>query len=193
MEIKVKDIVKVKKKYKVTGYESLPKGYEGRVCEVIFDSNGDKYATLEYEDKEGCFHLSPVPISSLHLVSSYVNESQLSPHKEDLCVSVTGALRYNKNKLPMHLIPPETDEWLALVLEAGAKKYAERNWEKGANFSVPYSSLKRHMNKFWAGEDLDPETNLPHVYHMLTNCLFLCYYYNKNKDMDDRPYKTTGE
>lgn len=103
--------------------------------------------------------------------------------------SSTGSLRYNKGKLPMHLVPPEAEEAMAAVLEYGANKYAERNWERGANYSVPYSSLKRHLNAFWKGEDKDSESGLPHTYHILMNAAMLVYYEKYYSDMDDRPIK----
>lgn len=113
--------------------------------------------------------------------------------KEEGNESPTGSLRYNKGKLPMHLVPPEAEEAIAAVLGYGATKYAERNWEQGANFSTPYASLKRHLNEFWKGEDNDPESNLPHTYHILMNAVMLMYYEKYYSDLDDRPVTERGE
>lgn len=97
--------------------------------------------------------------------------------------------RFNEGKLPMHLVPPDAIKAMAAVLEVGAKKYALRNWEKGADFSVPYSSLMRHLMLFWEGEDVDSESKLPHLYHVLMNAAMLVRYSEKFPELDDRPNK----
>jgi len=97
------------------------------------------------------------------------------------------AARYNEGKLPMHLVPPDAMRAMAAVLDVGAKKYALRNWEKGADYSVPYASLMRHLLAFWDGEDNDPETKLPHLYHVIMNAAFLIRYYEQFPELDDRP------
>ena len=107
--------------------------------------------------------------------------------KKDPHISSTGSLRYNKGKLPMHLVPPKAIKALASVLEKGMDKYPARNWEAGTNYSVPYASLMRHLLAFWEGENLDPESNLPHTYHILMNAAMLVEYETLNKDFDDRP------
>lgn len=102
-------------------------------------------------------------------------------------ISSTGSLRYNKGKPPMDLVPPKAIRAMAEVLNYGMRKYSRRNWEKGANYSVPYASLMRHLLAFWEGEDRDPESNLPHTYHILMNAAMLVEYESMNKDFDDRP------
>lgn len=51
------------------------------------------------------------------------------------------------------LISPFALRRLALHYEAGAKKYSERNWEKGMPFSRYIDSAKRHIDKFIMGMD----------------------------------------
>jgi hypothetical protein len=97
--------------------------------------------------------------------------------------------RHNTGKIPLHLVPPDAINAIAKVLDFGSKKYALRNWEKGANYSVPYASLMRHLLAFWEGEDSDPESNLPHLYHVLMNAAMLVRYFEQHKDLDDRPKK----
>lgn len=99
------------------------------------------------------------------------------------------SLRFNKDKLPMHLVPPSAIKALAEVLQYGATKYAERNWEKGHKFSTPYASLMRHLLSWWGGEDYDSESGLSHLHHILMNAAMLVEYNEKHKDLDDRPTK----
>lgn len=58
------------------------------------------------------------------------------------------------------LIPPEAIKRMALVLEAGAKKYSARNWEKGLPLSTFIDSGLRHLNKLMAGESDEDHATL---------------------------------
>lgn len=102
-------------------------------------------------------------------------------------VSKTGSLRFNKGKLPIELVPPKAIKAMAAVLEYGASKYSKRNWESGSNYSVPYASLMRHLLAFWEGEDRDPDSGLPHTYHILMNAAMLVEYEAIEGEFDDRP------
>jgi len=66
-----------------------------------------------------------------------------------------GGKRFNAGKLRAELIPPEWEWALADVLTQGAKKYDMRNWEKGMAWSAMVGCMKRHINKFLAGERYD--------------------------------------
>ena len=61
----------------------------------------------------------------------------------------TGKGRYD-------LISPFGIDRIAKWYELGAKKYVDRNWEKGMPFSRYVDSAKRHLNKYVMGmEDED--------------------------------------
>ena len=49
------------------------------------------------------------------------------------------------------LISPFAEERLGHWLRMGARKYAERNWERGMPYSRCVASLKRHVMKFQQG------------------------------------------
>ena len=100
-----------------------------------------------------------------------------------------GGLRANEGKRRLDLLDMEAMEGTADVLTVGVKKYAERNWEKGMPWSKVIASLLRHVFAFWKGEDVDPESGLPHVDHIACNAMFLQAYYRRNKSDDDRPRK----
>lgn len=96
------------------------------------------------------------------------------------------ALRFNDNKVRYDLLPPHAIHQLARVLTKGAEKYAERNWEKGMNWSKCLASLKRHIAKFEMGIDNDEETGLLHLAHAMCNCAFILEYYKIYPQGDDR-------
>lgn len=64
-------------------------------------------------------------------------------------VNKTGAEREaSSGQGRFDLIPPYPQLRLAQHYEAGARKYADRNWEKGLPLPRFIESLERHVNKF---------------------------------------------
>lgn len=102
-----------------------------------------------------------------------------------------GALRLDAEKPRMDLLSGIAMEGVATVLAFGAKKYAEHNWRKGMKWGRAIASLLRHTYKFMNGEDVDAESGLPHVDHILCNAMFLSEYYRTHKELDDR-FKPQG-
>jgi hypothetical protein len=77
-----------------------------------------------------------------------------------------GGLRYNADKLPLELLPPEWIQWLGELMQMGAKKYDKHNWTRGMVFSNVEGCLARHFLAWRKGEDMDPESGLPHMVHV---------------------------
>jgi hypothetical protein len=102
------------------------------------------------------------------------------------------AARYNSGKPDFSLIPLCTLEDEARVWEYGAKKYAPMNWAKGMPWSAPLASMMRHMAAWQQGQDLDPETGLPHLAHAMCNLRMLTLYSRTFKEGDDRPTQWIG-
>jgi len=100
--------------------------------------------------------------------------------------SSTDALRYNETKPEWGLVDFDSLINMVRVLEYGAKKYDKYNWKKGLPYVSVIESMLRHIFAFLNGEDLDPESGLPHTGHIMCNALFLDYYWQYCKDMDDR-------
>lgn len=86
----------------------------------------------------------------------------------------TEGLRFDVGKARFDLLPPEAMEELAMHYAKGAKKYADRNWEKGYKWSLSYRALRSHLNLWLRGESRDQETGTNHlicvVWHAI--CLF---------------------
>lgn len=95
-------------------------------------------------------------------------------------------------KAPWHLLPPDALNEIVLVLEFGARKYGDRNWERGMAWSRPFSALMRHMWAWWRGEDFDPETGYSHLAHAACCILFLMTYRGRATGVDDRPISCTA-
>jgi len=96
----------------------------------------------------------------------------------------------DQGKTPVDLVPPEAILAIAEVFGFGAAKYEPRNWEGGMRYGRVYAAAQRHMNAWMSGEDTDPESGMPHLWHALT-CLSMLVTYDARgfSSLDDRPDK----
>lgn len=97
-------------------------------------------------------------------------------------------VKFDQDKLRMDLLPPEAIEEYAKIMTFGAKKYDERNWEKGMDWGRVYGAAIRHLLSFWKKEDLDPESKELHLSHAIWNIGTLITYYKRNIGKDTRGY-----
>ncbi len=95
-------------------------------------------------------------------------------------------VKYDSGKPRYDLLPPELDRSVSTILAYGANKYAARNWEKGMEWGRVYGALRRHLDAFWGGEDIDPESGYPHLWHAACNIAFLVAYRERGIGNDDR-------
>lgn len=73
-----------------------------------------------------------------------------------------------KGKLRLNLIPPKSLEAIARVREFGVSKYpSEWGWKTSVPKEALIEATKRHLLRMDMGEDTDPESGLPHIYHAL--------------------------
>lgn len=96
-------------------------------------------------------------------------------------------VKHDQDKLRMELVPPELVESVADILTFGAKKYSDRNWEKGMSWGRVYGALMRHLWAWWRCEPADPETGKSHLWHAGCCIAFLIAYEERRAGEDDRP------
>ena len=95
--------------------------------------------------------------------------------------------RFNAGKPEWSLVDFQSLEPMVRVLEFGAKKYSRNNWKKGLPINSILDSLMRHVIAYKDGEDLDPESGVSHIGHMMCNLMFLSYVdRNLKEKFDDR-------
>jgi len=95
-------------------------------------------------------------------------------------------LKYDDGKLRLDLISAIALEDLAGVYTYGMEKYAAHNWRKGFPWSRIFAALMRHAWAFWRGEDIDPESGLPHMAHAAWQCFALLEFMRTHPELDDR-------
>lgn len=98
-------------------------------------------------------------------------------------------VKNDTGKLPYHLLPSDAVEEILKVLEFGAKKYADRNWELGMDWDRPFAALMRHMWAWYRKENAgrDAETGLSHLAHAGCCLFFLLAYEIRGSGKDTRP------
>lgn len=116
---------------------------------------------------------------------TYREQTELCPRAE---LIATSGHKDDRDKIRMELIPPELMTSVGDILTSGAKKYDDRNWEKGMKWSRVYGALLRHLNAWWGGETKDPETGRSHLWHAACCITFLLTYEIRKIGEDDRPH-----
>lgn len=80
-------------------------------------------------------------------------------------------------KLRYRLLPVRPLRRVVEVLEFGARKYAVDNWQKVPEARERYTdALMRHVEAWRGGEQVDPESGLPHLAHAICCALFLLWF-----------------
>lgn len=72
------------------------------------------------------------------------------------------------------------------VLTFGAGKYTANNWLNGMAWSRLIGAANRHILSHLDGEELDPESGLPHLHHAACCITFLLTYEARGLGEDDR-------
>lgn len=98
----------------------------------------------------------------------------------------SGGVKYDGGKVRVGLIPIYPLWTVAQVYTMGAAKYADNNWRLGMQWSRVFDATLRHLYSFWNGEDIDPESGLPHPAHAAFGCLTLIEYMKTHRELDDR-------
>src|SRR5437867_12565425 len=83
------------------------------------------------------------------------------------------------------LIPSEFLWALAEHYGVGARKYEDRNWEKGYKWSQSLDALQRHLHQWILGEKLDPETGSHHLIAVAWHACAIFIYELRGLGTDD--------
>lgn len=95
-------------------------------------------------------------------------------------------MKFDGDKPPIALVPPEYIIGTAKVLAFGANKYAAGNWARGGfTASRLVSAALRHILAWMGGEKTDPESGLSHIYHASCMLAFLAAQMERGTLKDD--------
>lgn len=95
-----------------------------------------------------------------------------------------------ENKPPLHLVPPALLLHVSEVMRLGANKYGAFNWRtKKVRYTVYLAAAMRHILQALDGEDIDLESNQPHIAHAAACMGILLDATTSGSLIDDRPTK----
>lgn len=136
-------------------------------CGILTDLDGHRCRDNDY--------------GTVHYTEVYTEEELKEAYEEDYDEGRERALRYNDGKPRPSLIDPNFIMGLAEVLEMGAQKYGDYNWQKGMNQKDIMDSLMRHSLKYLSGNIEDEESGLHEMLHIAANAMFV-YYFDTQED-----------
>jgi len=165
--------MKVNDKFTAPPYEQLSTHLERCTCPTVWQG------VLP----PSCPEHNPPPAGMTTRTTSTFEMYEDNPERQR---QVTGGVKDNASKPRMDLIPAKPLFGVGRVLAFGARKYKPNNWRLGLRYSDTFASAQRHLLAFMDGEDLDPETGLPHVDQALCQIMFLSEYFHSETGIDDR-------
>jgi hypothetical protein len=90
-------------------------------------------------------------------------------------------------KTPLHLIPTVFSKQVSLALDWGGQRYSHWNWrDAGVNATTYIGAMRRHLDAWQDGEDMDPDSGLPHIAHIAASCAIILDAERVGKLNDDR-------
>lgn len=93
-----------------------------------------------------------------------------------------------EGRVPMGLFPDTAVIAGAMAMHEGACKYGRGNYRAvGVQAAVYQDAQRRHMAAWWNGEDVDPDSGLPHLWKALACIVILIDAEACGKLIDDRP------
>lgn len=91
-------------------------------------------------------------------------------------------------KLDPGLVPDTVVMLAAMAFTEGALKYGRYNWRiAGIRASIYHAALRRHLAKWWNGQEVDPATNVPHLASAMACLAIIADAELYGKLVDDRP------
>jgi hypothetical protein len=99
------------------------------------------------------------------------------------------ALRYNEGKPKWTLVHFKALLPLVRVLEYGTIKYSKDDWKNPMDKKEILDSLLRHVIELTNGEEIDKESNQPHIGHIMANAMFYQYHVDTSVETDKNQLK----
>mgnify|MGYP001561776476 FL=1 len=105
-------------------------------------------------------------------------------------VAAESGIKHDNEKLRLDLLPFDALMEVAEVYSMGAKKYSDRNWEKGLSYMRVVGALLRHLFAWILGEERATDDKQRHLASVVwCGLALLTYELREMKEFDDRPIK----
>jgi hypothetical protein len=96
--------------------------------------------------------------------------------------------KFGTAKPPIQLIPPSFLVQTSKAMELGAVKYGPFNWRgEAVSRMIYYGAALRHILQAIDGEDMDPESGVPHEAHVAACMAIILDAHSIGKLVEDRP------
>ena len=97
-------------------------------------------------------------------------------------------------KNPHCCVPLTVLAELGVAMMEGARKYGRHNYRcTDIRASIYYDAARRHLDAWWEGEDIDPDSGLHHLVKAIASLTVCRDGEIQDKLYDDRPPKTPSE
>ena len=160
----------------------------------FYDKNGNAIGVRDMKDGRGRMDLLPLDIISNILKYRNDNSNRLILSEDNAFIKFNSFIRQgNTDDLYEVLQTFINREYngdfekaimeLSIHYEQGARKYAERNWEKGIPCHSFVDSALRHAVKYFRGDDDEP-----HNRAFMWNIVGLLWTINHHPELNDLPY-----
>ena len=91
-------------------------------------------------------------------------------------------------KPPQCFTPQTVVAELGVAMMEGGLKYGPYNWrESGVLASIYYDAARRHLDYWWEGEDIDPDSGLSHITKAIASLTVLRDAMIQDRFVDNRP------
>ncbi len=97
-------------------------------------------------------------------------------------------------KAPRSTVSAQVMGEVGVAMLEGALKYGRHNYRvAGVRASVYYDAAGRHLDAFWEGQDIDPESGLSHITKAIAGLMVLRDSMLQENWVDDRPPRVLNQ
>lgn len=98
------------------------------------------------------------------------------------------------DKAPLSTVPTQVLGELGLAMLEGALKYGRHNYRSvGVRSSIYFDAAMRHLNAWWEGQDIDPDSGLSHLVKAMACCCVIRDSELQGNVNDDRPPRVVNQ
>jgi hypothetical protein len=184
------DLVDIKMSYKWPWSEAVvTKGFDGKRLYVISPKHG-RVAVTQMEDiRPRIMQTTIAPKWPPIVRLTEEQEAELSKLVKGVSFKDTNPKdAVGIRKVPSSVVPRAVVQEIGLGMLEGALKYGRHNYRvAGVRASVYFDAANRHLDDWWEGQDIDPDSGLSHITKALACLTVLRDAMMNDKWSDDRP------